>query len=417
MALTGAMAIGAAVGAGPATGAGPTVTPATAASASAPPHLAVSGACLAEANSNKYLYTLAANRELPIASTTKLMTALVVLEHEPHLSRMFTQNNYYPATADSQIGLVPGERMSVHDLMLAMMLPSADDAAEDLAYNVGRGSIGRFIGMMNARARQLGLTHTHYSTPIGLDTPGNYSSPCDLVKLARHVLQHEPFFRRVVALPRATLKTGRFTRHIANRNDLVGRVPWINGVKTGHTNRAGYVLVGSASRNGMYLVSAVLGTSSESARDTNTLALLDYGFKSFHLVKPIRQGAVLARPPVKDRPRFHAAVIAGGSFSRIIPTSSRLTTRLVMPRQLVGPLARHAVIGKVQVLVDGRVVGSVPLLLAQRLPAVSKLTLAGRFLTRTTTLLVLLGAVVGAAVGLALIRRERIGGGDPAQSA
>ena len=85
------------------------------------------------------------------------MTALVTLEHVHHLGRMFTQNDYVSAAEDSQIGLVPGERMSVHDLMLAMLLPSADDAAEDLAYNVGHGSIARFVGMMNASARSLGL--------------------------------------------------------------------------------------------------------------------------------------------------------------------------------------------------------------------------------------------------------------------
>ena len=92
--------------------------------------------------------------------------------------------------------------MSVHDLLIAMMLPSADDAAEDLAYNVGHGSVARFLAMMNARAGQLGLTHTHYTTPIGLDTPGNYSSAGDLVTLARYLLQGEPFFKAVVALPR-----------------------------------------------------------------------------------------------------------------------------------------------------------------------------------------------------------------------
>src|SRR6201999_4620723 len=103
----------------------------------------------------------------------KLMTALVVLEHVHKLSTVFTQNDYTAASVDSQIGLEPGERMSVHDLLLAMMLPSADDAAEDLAYNVGHGSVARFVAMMNARARELHLTHTHYTTPIGLDTPGN----------------------------------------------------------------------------------------------------------------------------------------------------------------------------------------------------------------------------------------------------
>ena len=136
----------------------------------------------------------------------------------------------------------------MHDLLLALLLPSADDAAEDLAFNVGHGSVARFVGMMNARARQLGLTHTHYSTPIGLDTPGNYSSASDLTKLASFVLTHSRSSLASVALPRAVLHTGSHTRFVANRNDLVGSVPWVNGVKTGHTRDAGYVLVGRVPR-------------------------------------------------------------------------------------------------------------------------------------------------------------------------
>ena len=123
------------------------------------------------------------------------MTALVTLEHGP-LNRVFADPNYYPAAEDSQIGLEPGERMSVHDLLTAMLLPSADDAAEDLAYNVGHRSVNRFLSMMNARAAQLGLTHTHYTTPIGLDTPGNYSSADDLVDLARYLLRTSRSSRR-----------------------------------------------------------------------------------------------------------------------------------------------------------------------------------------------------------------------------
>ena len=153
----------------------------------APPQLSSRAAILVDADSGQTLFGQNPNGRRAIASTTKLMTALITLEHVHHLGRMFTQNDYVSATEDSQIGLVPGERMSVHDLMLAMLLPSADDAAEDLAYNVGRGSVARFVGMMNAKARELDLTHTHYSTPIGLDTPGNYSSASDLAKLARYV--------------------------------------------------------------------------------------------------------------------------------------------------------------------------------------------------------------------------------------
>jgi serine-type D-Ala-D-Ala carboxypeptidase (penicillin-binding protein 5/6) len=368
----------------------------------APPHMSARAAVLIERSTGRRLVGDNADARLAIASTTKLMTALVTLEHVHRLSRIFTQNNYYPAAADSQIGLVPGERMSVHDLMVAMLLPSADDAAEDLAYNVGRGSIGRFVAMMNARARQLGLTHTHYSTPSGLDTPGNYSSASDLVRLASYVLTHQPFFARVVAERSAVLHTGSRPRYVVNRNDLVGRYTWINGVKTGHTAAAGYVLVGQGTRDGMTLISAVLGTSSEGARDANTLALLDYGFRTFHFVTPIHGGAVLARPTVRDRPGVHASVLASRSFTTLARRGAPVRVVVRVPGELAGPLPRHAVVGTAEVRAGGRVLARIPLLLAEKLPAVSPLTLAARFLTRGTTLVMLVALLLlaGGFVGL-----------------
>jgi serine-type D-Ala-D-Ala carboxypeptidase (penicillin-binding protein 5/6) len=303
--------------------------------------------------------------------------------------------------------------MSVHDLLLALLLPSADDAAEDLAFNVGRGSVTRFIGMMNARARELRLHQTHYSTPIGLDTPGNYSSASDLVRLASYLLSHSSFFARVVALRHAVLHTGDHTRSVVNRNDLVGRIPWINGVKTGHTSGAGYVLVASGTRGGMTLLSAVLGTPSEASRDSNTLALLGYGFSHFRLLTPIHVGAVLARPPVRDRPGFRADVIAAHSFVRVIRRTTHVGVRVDVPRQLVGPLRMHAVVGTAVVLADGRPLARVPLLLAHRLPAVSPLTRAARFITRPFTL-VLLSVVLVAAIGAAGAWRLRSRGKDRA---
>ena len=374
--------------------------------AATPPKLSVTAAILIEQGTGQQLYRYHPNRELPIASTTKLMTALVTLEHERHLGTMFTQPDYYAAAVDSQIGLTPGERMSVHDLLLALMLPSADDAAEDLAYNVGHGSVGRFVGMMDARARELGLRHTHYSTPIGLDTPGNYSSASDLVKLASYDLTHSRYFARIVALPAAVLRSGNHVRHVINRNDLVGKVPWIDGVKTGHTADAGYVLVASGHRNGMTLVSAVLGTSSEAARDANTLALLDYGFNSFTLLEPVRAGSVLARPAVRDRPGKHAALIAGAAFTRVLPRSARLEVRVQAPREVAGPLRRHTRLGTAVVLVNGRAVARIPLLLAGALPAVSSLTIAARFITRPVMMLVIV-AIIGFVLALGLVTRRR----------
>jgi D-alanyl-D-alanine carboxypeptidase (penicillin-binding protein 5/6) len=371
-----------------------------------PPPLSVRTAVLIEQSTGQRLYSFRAEESVPIASATKLMTALVTLEHVHHLGTLFTEPVFYPAAADSQIGLVPGERMSVHDLLLALMLPSADDAAYDLAYNVGHGSVGRFIGMMNARARELGLRHTHYSTPIGLDTPGNYSSASDLVKLANYDLTTSPFFRRIVKLPSAVLHSGRHPRFVANRNDLVGRFPWINGVKTGHTSGAGYVLVGSGTRDGMTLLSAVLGTSSEASRDSNTLALLDYGFASFKLVTPVTKGSVLAHPTVKDRPGFRAQAIAAKTVTHVVAKNARVWVRIVAPRQIAGPLKYHAVLGTAVVFAGRHVIARIPLLLAQRLPAVSPITIAARFITRPFTLLLLV-LVLGAAVLLVVMLRRR----------
>ena len=163
------------------------------------------------------------------------------------------------------------------------------------------------------------------------------------------------------------LHTGDHVRFVINLNDLVGHVPWINGVKTGHTLDAGYVLVGSGTKRGMTLISVVLGTSSEAARDANTLALLNYGFATFRLRKPVVRGTVLARPPVRDRPGVRAEVIAADTYTHVFARGTRLRLRLELPAQLAGPLPRHAVVGKVVVLADGRAAGSVPLLLARAL--------------------------------------------------
>ena len=351
------------------------------------PSLSVRAAALIEESSGQQLYGQYQGGELAIASTTKLMTALLTMEHAHDYGKtFFTQNDYYAASVDSQIGLVPGERMSVHDLLLALLLPSADDAAEDLAYNVGRGSVGRFVAWMNYRAHQLHLGHTHYATPIGLDTPGNYSCASDLVKLARYLLIHHPWFRYAVATPSATLYTGNYVRRVVNRNDLVGRVPWINGVKTGHTSDAGYVLVGSGTQHGMTLISAVLGTSSETSRDDNTEALLDYGFANFHLVKPIVAGQVVARLRVKDQPGMRVPVIAATTFNGVVPRKPALHVRLELPRSVTGPMRRHAVVGTAVVLVGHRPIARIRLLLARAVPAVSPLTLAERFITRPITL-------------------------------
>jgi len=375
------------------------------AAATSPPALSVRAAALVAQQTGQQLYGQNSSAELAIASTTKLMTALVTLEHAS-MNATFTHPGYPLSSADSQIGLAAGERMTVHDLFVAMLLPSADDAAYDLAYNIGRGSVARFIGMMNAEARRLGLTHTHYSTPIGFDTPGNYSSASDLVTLADYLLEHYPLFARVVGEPSAVLRSGNHSRYVLNRNDLVGRLPWIHGVKTGHTAAAGYVLIAAGRQNGVTLVDAVLGTSSEASRDQNALALLDWGYQNFRLAQPVTEGHVLARPPVPDQPGLHAVVVATQSLVSVIPRTSRTTVKVKLHRSLAGPLARGTIVGLAQVFAGGRRIGEVPVRLAKAIPAVSTLTRVTRFVTRGTTLL-LLALVVASAAALVVRRRHQ----------
>jgi serine-type D-Ala-D-Ala carboxypeptidase (penicillin-binding protein 5/6) len=375
------------------------------------PALSARAAVLISADTGQRLYGLDPEARLPIASATKLMTALVTLEQVHRLSRTFKQNDYTAASIDSQIGLSPGERMTVRDLLIALLLPSADDAAEDLAFNVGGGSVARFVAMMNDRAAQLGLNHTHYATPSGLETSGNYSSAEDLAQLARFLLARHPFFAHTVARASGTVHMAHGTRDVVNRNDLIGRVPWMKGVKTGHTLDAGYVLVGAGRRHRMTLISVVLGTPSQGDRDASTLALLGYGFSRFRLATPVRAGTVFAKPTVKYRDGAHADLAAAQDFTRVVPVGAPLVTRVRAPRQLSGPLKQGAEAGHVLVLSQGRVIARIPLRLAKALPAVSPLTIAARFLIRPITLLVLL-ALIGVLLGIRWAWRERTRGGE-----
>jgi D-alanyl-D-alanine carboxypeptidase (penicillin-binding protein 5/6) len=378
-----------------------------------PPKLPTTAELLTVLGTGQQLYGLNADKRLPIASATKLMTALVTLEHAS-LSEIVRDPNWHPAAADSQIELVPGEPMSVHDLMVAMLVPSADDAAEDLAYNVGGRSIPHFLQMMNRRARALGLPHTHYTTPIGLDTPGNYSSASDLIKLATYLLEHHPFFAHVVGLTQATLKTGYHPRHVVARNTLLGRVPWIHGVKTGHTHDAGYVLVADGRKDGMTLLSAVLGTPSEALRDSSTLALLDWGFAHFRLAKPLKAGATIARPTYNGEQSSRVDVLATKTVAWAIPKSRRLQIRLRLVHNLNGPLKRGARVGTATVLDGSATVAQVPLVLARAIPGVSWAAKVARFITKPYTLVPLIVAVLALATALTVLWRTRRGAATPA---
>lgn len=314
------------------------------------------------------------NRSLAMASTTKLMTAYLALRELP-LDQRLVAPPYDPIPGESLLGLETGERISVRDLLYGLLLPSGNDAAAALAVGVA-GTAPAFVDQMNRAARRLGLRQTSYANPIGLDQPGNYSSPRDLAALAL-ALRRRALFRRIVDTPRATLRTGAHRRRVVDHNDLVREVPWINGVKTGYTPDAGYVLVGSGTRKGVTLLSVVMGAPSIPARDDDTLALLRYGFSLYRVERPIRSGETLAHAPVGDGERG-LALVASRALKATVRRGQRPRVRVEAPRSLSAPVRRGQQIGRATVAVNGEKVGSVPLVAAYTVRVAPPESLAAR---------------------------------------
>jgi D-alanyl-D-alanine carboxypeptidase (penicillin-binding protein 5/6) len=379
-----------------------TVRPATAAAATTGPLVRAPAAILVEPATGDVVYQRNARDERPIASTTKLMTALLTLERA-RLGEKLTAVPYHPAPAESVIGLRAGERLTVADLMRGLLLASANDAAATLAARIG-GSRARFVRLMNRRARQLGLHDTHYANPIGLDEAGNHSSAEDLVKLTL-ILRRNRFFRAVTNLPSATLKTGARPRTIVNRNTLVREVPAVNGVKTGHTSTAGYVLVGSATRKGITVISAVLGEPSEAARDADSLTLLRYGLGRYHRVTGVKRGRAYATAKLAHRNQ-RLALVATRTVRRTVRRGEHLTTRVVgAPRQVEGPLPAGARVGTIELRWRGRTVDRIALVTPRAVSDATVVERAGGLIGRTLIVLAVAAAALGS-LQIVLLRRR-----------
>ncbi len=384
---------------------GMTATSAAPTAVAVPPRLAADAAILVQPDTEDVPFRRQATQRRPIASTTKLMTALVTLEHAD-LDDVVTAARYPASPAESLMGLRTGERVSIRDLLEGLLLASGNDAAHTLAVRVG-GTERNFVRMMNARARKLGLTDTHYANPVGLDDPRNYSSAQDLAKLALILLQDD-FFARTVDRPSATVTSGGRTRTLINRNALVREVPWVNGVKTGHTSQAGYVLVGSGRRNGVRLVSAVLGDPSEAARDADSLALLRWGMRQYQRVVALRKGQVMADPTLDFRDDERVDVVAGRTVRLVTRRGRKPTVRVTgVPAELQGPLQRGTRVGTAVVARDGRVVARVPLVTAQAVTAASVTDKVSAALPPIWTILLIV-AVLACSLPLALRHRRRV---------
>jgi D-alanyl-D-alanine carboxypeptidase (penicillin-binding protein 5/6) len=368
----------------------------------APPKLSARSAAVFESSTGTPVFGFDAGRERPIASTTKMMTALVTVSAVP-LTKVCIAPPYQAQAAESLLGLRAGERMTVQDLLRGLLIVSGNDAAADLAVCVS-GSRERFVEQMNADARKLGLQHTHFTTPIGLDSPRNYASAADLTRIGV-ALRKNAFLRGTVDLRHVTLASGSHPRTLTNRNTLLLAVPWVNGVKTGHTNAAGYILVASGSQRGLTFVTSVIGDPNEATRNADALALLKWAYASFHFVKPVTRDVVYARPKLRYREEDRIDVVAQRSVRQLLKRDASVRVTVEAPERLQGPLPRHAVVGRLIVHAGTRTLARVPLITDRAVPEVTLLDRVGRAVARPGSLVAIV-AISGSAALLLLLRRR-----------
>jgi D-alanyl-D-alanine carboxypeptidase (penicillin-binding protein 5/6) len=345
LALIGCLLLPALVGAAPAP------------EASRPPQLQSRSWGVIDARTGDVLASHALDEPLPIASTTKLMTAYVAMKDMP-LDKIVRAEPYQAEYGESLMGLRAGQRISVRDLLYGLILLSGNDAAHTLAI-AAAGSESRFVGQMNRYAAALGLSHTHYANPVGLDEKGNYSSAGDLMTLTQHLLR-EPAFAKIADSRSAVLRSVHPRRRIESINELLQMAPWVTGVKTGHTFGALYVLVGSGQKHGISLISTVVGAWTDEERFDGNLALLEWGFSQYQRKLPIRRGQDLADPEI----RYSGGQLplrAERSVAVGVRRGQQLQVRVDAPGEVEGPLRRGARLGHASVYVEGRKVGSVTL--------------------------------------------------------
>ena len=325
--------------------------------AAAPPPVVADAYLVQNSGTGEVLAAHDERERLPMASITKLMTAVVALEHAS-LDDLATVSHRTASVGESTINLRPGERVTLRDLIRAALIQSANDAANAIAAFVGKGSVGRFVELMNDRARQLGLDDTHFVNPDGLDAPEHVSSARDVTKLAR-VAMNKPFIRETVRLVSGTAAG----RQLHTWNDLLSTFPNLIGVKTGHTNGAGWSQVAAARGGGVTIYATILGGESRAGRNADLAELLAWGLSRYRTVWAVGGGRTYAtvrtaygRAPVR--------AVAAKPALRVVHVERPLVERVVVPGEVALPVRKGQQLGQVQVIDRGRVIARSPLVAA-----------------------------------------------------
>lgn len=321
----------------------------------APENVSAVSAIVIEAQTGTVLWEQNSREKRAMASTTKIMTALLTIE-AGDLDREFTVDPLAIMVEGTSMGLREGDRVSRRDLLYGILLPSGNDAANAAAVSVS-GSVTAFVKLMNSRARELGLNDTHFATPSGLDAEGHYTTAYDLAKLAAYALRDDTF-REIVGCTSADVEFGNppYKRTLYNSNKMLKRYDGAIGVKTGFTDNARRCLVSAAERDGATLVAVTLNAPDDWNDHTK---MLDYGFtqvRAYPLETSCAEKVAVAGTGQSVGVYAHKETLALTPEQR-----TKLTRRVLLPGFVYGGVERGDRLGELLFLIDGEVVGRVPL--------------------------------------------------------
>lgn len=305
-----------------------------------------------DAATGRVLYEKNGNEQSLIASTTKIMTALVVCEQCNVLDRVRIPKEAV-GVEGSSLYLQEGEVLTVQELLYGMMLHSGNDAATALAIYCG-GTVEGFAGLMNDKARVLGLSQTHFVNPHGLDAPDHYSTARDLAVLSAYAMKN-PVFSKTVSTKTVTIGQ----RYLKNHNKLLWQVPGSDGVKTGYTRAAGRILVSSATRNGRRIVAVTIHDPNDWQ---DHAVLLEDGFSRYQVKELVEKGSVLGTLEIAGGMEGSAELIGECGFSYPVGPEEEVQIHISGPGFVYAPVVEGAEAGIAHITLDGIEVGEIPLI-------------------------------------------------------
>ena len=329
-------------------------TPALAISA---PSVSARSAILIEAETGKVLFSRSAQVRMPMASTTKIMTAIVAIEECKDLSKSVKIDKRSVGVEGSSIYLYEGEELTMESLLYALMLSSANDAAVAIAYAVGE-SIEGFVSKMNEKAAELGLEDTHFVNPNGLHDDGHYTTAHDLAKIAAYALKNE-IFRTIVSTKRKAISqvNGDGVRPLLNHNKMLSLYEGAIGVKTGFTKKAGRCLVSAAERDGLVLVAVTLNAPNDW---NDHISMLNFGFNAYEMLS---FDDVSYSVPVISGDKPYITVKNSKPMSAFLSRErGEITVSVELPRFLYAGVSQGDVLGRVEYRCKGKVIASSPLI-------------------------------------------------------